>query len=392
MYDERTSLQFRLFVSSPSLAHSLAFYHGYFPCPPSLCANTVDVVETPRAFARASPSLVIRRPSSDRPSSVVGRAPHSSPMSRAWISPLDVDVFSRCAHDDDIERSSEREMSYVTAKRARAFTTSDFASSARDARSSSANDVVVVGVGSATGVECVSAGARASNAHATGSGLFAIDERDGDHWRGGRLRATRARGDGTTRSESSTRASGVTARASSASSCLIYEDEGRRHAFVETSGDVARAGARAWANEVLRATRCRSGTTKVLVVTRCSEHDTSEGEMSHGAIDEVQCYGLETSAAKATRGEWPEAPRALPVGVFLPCDGAAALLAACEMRNISARALAIPESEPVRVLYGGADINSTRAAVRQIGALIGHEFEYEIKILRKPLRAENVYA
>lgn len=114
--------------------------------------------------------------------------------------------------------------------------------------------------------------------------------------------------------------------------------------------------------------------------------------MSHELIDSVQAYALETSAVKANAAAWPPAPRPLPIGVFLPSNGAAALLTMCEMLNIEARAVAIPESEPVRVMFAGADVNAARQAAAHAAEVLGFEFTCEFKTRRAPIRADNVYA
>ena len=70
-----------------------------------------------------------------------------------------------------------------------------------------------------------------------------------------------------------------------------------------------------------------SKTSDVLIVTSCSEHETSEAEMSLGAIDAVTAYGLDTTALRVeSPPTWPSPPRSLPVGVLLRSNGASALL------------------------------------------------------------------
>ena len=118
-----------------------------------------------------------------------------------------------------------------------------------------------------------------------------------------------------------------------------------------------------------------------------------EVEMSLGAIDAVTAYGLDTTALRVeSPPTWPSPPRSLPVGVLLRSNGASALLNACEMFGIRARVVAIPESEPVRAMYGGADVEAAREAAAQASALLGVELACDFKARLAPTRAENVYA
>jgi hypothetical protein len=313
-------------------------------------------------------------------------------MAEAWLSPLDVDVHSRTTVDEDLERAVASSGAYARVARAQAFTRDDFASpeariaalsvdGSMTASSSFVPKVVIVGVGSEAGADACEAAARAVSARTRGV-VIASDARE---------MTRRAPHSGT---GEKTHASFLTPSASSPqSSCTMYEDIERRVVFVETRCELAAAGARAWAKEVLRACGCvADAPTRVLILTGCSEHETSEAEMSHELIDTVQAYALETSAVKANAAAWPPAPRALPIGVFLPSNGAAALLAMCEMLNIEARAVAIPESEPVRVMFAGADVNAARQAAAHAAEVLGFEFTCEFKTRRAPIRADNVYA
>ena len=187
-----------------------------------------------------------------------------------------------------------------------------------------------------------------------------------------------------------------------ASWTTVYEGfvDGRGRTVVATTeADASPACARAWAREILRASGVVSGdgtvskTSDVLIVTSCSEHETSEAEMSLGAIDAVTAYGLDTTALRVeSPPTWPSPPRSLPVGVLLRSNGASALLNACEMFGIRARVVAIPESEPVRAMYGGADVQAAREAAAQASALLGVELACDFKARLAPTRAENVYA
>ena len=135
------------------------------------------------------------------------------------------------------------------------------------------------------------------------------------------------------------------------------------------------------------------GETKVLALTSCSDHETSEAEMSLGAIDRVVAYALDTTRVRMDRdGAWPASPRPLPVGLLLRSNGAAAIASACEALGVAARVIAIPESEPVRVIHGGADVGASREAAAHASALVGCAVECEFKPRMAPTRAENLYA
>ena len=97
-----------------------------------------------------------------------------------------------------------------------------------------------------------------------------------------------------------------------ASWTTVYEGfvDGRgRTAVATTEADASPACARAWAREILRASGVVSGdgtvskTSDVLIVTSCSEHETSEAEMSLGAIDAVTAYGLDTTALRVVAAD-----------------------------------------------------------------------------------------
>lgn len=162
----------------------------------------------------------------------------------------------------------------------------------------------------------------------------------------------------------------------------------------ETSADATATSAREWARETLRACGVEEGSkTRVLALTACSEHETSEAEMSLGELERVEAYGLDSTTLRASGDDaWPPMPRAFPVGVLLRSNGAAALMSACEALGVAARVVAIPESEPVRVMYGGADVNAVRDAAAQVSALLGCDVHYEYAPRAAPMRAENVYA
>jgi hypothetical protein len=176
----------------------------------------------------------------------------------------------------------------------------------------------------------------------------------------------------------------------------LYESaEGApRVVIAETLIDPSPHAARAWARETLRACGCDAGVgTKVLALTSCSEHETSEAETTRGAIDRVVAYGLDTTRVRMDRdGAWPTAPRPLPVGLLLRSNGAAAVASACEALGVAARVIAIPESEPVRVIHGGADVGAAREAAAHASALVGCAVECEFKPRLAPIRAENLYA
>jgi len=359
----------------------------------SMYAKVMGIVY---AHTRARPRrfetvVACRRHASTR---VLGRARPRS-MAEAWVSPLDVDVHSRTTVDEDLERAVASSGAYARAARAQAFTRDDFASpeariaalsvdgstTTTSSPSSFVPKVVIVGVGSEAGADACEAAARAVSARTRGV-VIASDARE---------MTRRAPHSGT---GEKTHASFLTPSVSSPqSSCTMYEDIERGVIFVETRCELVAAGARAWAKEVLRACGCVAGApTRVLILTGCSELETSEAEMSHELIDSVQAYALETSAVKANAAAWPPAPRPLPIGVFLPSNGAAALLTMCEMLNIEARAVAIPESEPVRVMFAGADVNAARQAAAHAAEVLGFEFTCEFKTRRAPIRADNVYA
>ena len=89
----------------------------------------------------------------------------------------------------------------------------------------------------------------------------------------------------------------------------------------DDGGGRVAGGARAWAREILRASGVVSGdgtvskTSDVLIVTSCSEHETSEAEMSLGAIDAVTAYGLDTTALRV------ESPPTVAVAASLVTGG-----------------------------------------------------------------------
>ena len=162
-------------------------------------------------------------------------------------------------------------------------------------------------------------------------------------------------------------------------------------AFASAMGGPTSTSARAWAEATLDACGC-DASTKVLIFTSCAEHDTTEAEIRRRVIEKPCAYALETTAARAARSDWPKSPRALPLGVLIPSAGASAMLSACEMRGIAARLIAIPESEPVRVMFGGADPAAAEEARAQCAEFLGVSLACEFKTRLKPMRAENVYA
>ena len=295
----------------------------------------------------------------------------------AWTSPLDlvddgVD-FARSRVNARAEREAANSGAYEASRRARAYGWGDF-DGVVDEGEASSEVVVIASVGSEAGRAlaraCVDAAAAsrrgvvvAGGVDVSNAGFGAVDD---------------------------------------ASWTTVYEGfvDGRgRTAVATTEADASPAGARAWAREILRASGVVSGdgtvskTSDVLIVTSCSEHETSEAEMSLGAIDAVTAYGLDTTALRVeSPPTWPSPPRSLPVGVLLRSNGASALLNACEMFGIRARVVAIPESEPVRAMYGGADVQAAREAAAQASALLGVELACDFKARLAPTRAENVYA
>jgi len=295
----------------------------------------------------------------------------------AWTSPLDlVDEgvdFARSRVDARAEREAANSGAYEASRRARAYGWGDFDGVVDEGEASSVV-VVIASVGSEAGRAlaraCVDAAAAsrrgvvvAGGVDVSNAGFGAVDD---------------------------------------ASWTTVYEGfvDGRgRTAVATTEADASPACARAWAREILRASGVVSGdgtvskTSDVLIVTSCSEHETSEAEMSLGAIDAVTAYGLDTTALRVeSPPTWPSPPRSLPVGVLLRSNGASALLNACEMFGIRARVVAIPESEPVRAMYGGADVEAAREAAAQASALLGVELACDFKARLAPTRAENVYA
>ena len=294
----------------------------------------------------------------------------------AWTSPLDlVDEgvdFARSRVDARAEREAANSGAYEASRRARAYARGDFDGVVDEGEASS--EVVIASVGSEAGRAlaraCVDAAAAsrrgvvvAGGVDVSNAGFGAVDD---------------------------------------ASWTTVYEGfvDGRgMTAVATTEADASPACARAWAREILRASGVVSGdgtvskTSDVLIVTSCSEHETSEAEMSLGAIDAVTAYGLDTTALRVeSPPTWPSPPRSLPVGVLLRSNGASALLNACEMFGIRARVVAIPESGPVRAMYGGADVEAAREAAAQASALLGVELACDFKARLAPTRAENVYA
>jgi hypothetical protein len=295
----------------------------------------------------------------------------------AWTSPLDlVDEgvdFARSRVDARAEREAANSGAYEVSRRARAYVRGDFDDGGGASTASAV--VVVVSVGSEAGGTLARACVEAAALSRAGT-VVAGDADVSNAGFGG---------------------------ASDASWTTVYEGsvDGRgRMTVATTEADASPACARAWAREILRASGVvsRDGavsktTSDVLIVTSCSEHETSEAEMSLGAIDAVTTYGLDTTALRAeSPPTWPPAPRPLPVGVLLRSNGASALLNACEMFGIRARVVAIPESEPVRAMYGGADVGAAREAAAHASALLGVELACEFKARLAPTRAENLYA
>lgn len=295
----------------------------------------------------------------------------------AWTSPLDlVDEgvdFARSRVDARAEREAANSGAYEVSRRARAYVRGDFDDGGGASNASAV--VVVVSVGSEAGGTLARACVEAAALSRAGT-VVAGDADVSNAGFGG---------------------------ANDASWTTVYEGsvDGRgRMTVATTEADASPACARAWAREILRASGVvsRDGavsktTSDVLIVTSCSEHETSEAEMSLGAIDAVTTYGLDTTALRAeSPPTWPPAPRPLPVGVLLRSNGASALLNACEMFGIRARVVAIPESEPVRAMYGGADVGAAREAAAHASALLGVELACEFKARLAPTRAENLYA
>ena len=195
----------------------------------------------------------------------------------AWTSPLDlvddgVD-FARSRVDARAEREAADSGAYEASRRARAYARGDFDG--------------VVDEGEAASVVIASVGSEAGR---------------------GRARARRGGGD-------STRVVVAEARASRTRDWVRRTmRRGRRC----TKGSWTEEGGRRWRRR--RRTRAggrqgvgernftserrRSGdgtvskTSDVLIVTSCSEHETSEAEMSLGAIDAVTAYGLDTTALR----------------------------------------------------------------------------------------------
>lgn len=283
-----------------------------------------------------------------------------------WISPLDladesVD-FARTRVDESLERELASGGLYARRRVATAFV------GRSDDVARAAPDALVVAVGSEAARAIALGVAVASNASAYG--VVARADADASSARFGS-----ACGDALT-----------TLRRGTIGTMTVV--------VAETSADATATSAREWARETLRACGVERGSkTRVLALTACSEHETSEAEMSLGELERVAAYGLDTTALRAVGDSaWPPMPRAFPVGVLLRSNGAAALMTACEALGVAARAVAIPESEPVRAMYGGADIDAVREAATQASALLGCDVRYEYAPRMAPSRAENVYA
>ena len=287
----------------------------------------------------------------------------------AWTSPLELGDdghdFARTRIDERLERAlAGRRGTYARKSLARAFV-----ADAREGAPRAAPRGVVVAVDSEAGREIARAVVRGTRGKKYGAvlsadadcGEAALGAEDGDD----------------------------------AWTTLYESGEGApRVVIAETLKDISPTGARAWARETLRACGCEEGgETKVLALTSCSEHETSEAEMSLGAIDRVVAYALDTTRVRMDRdGAWPASPRPLPVGLLLRSNGAAAIASACEALGVAARVIAIPESEPVRVIHGGADVGASREAAAHASALVGCAVECEFKPRMAPTRAENLYA
>ena len=306
-----------------------------------------------------------------------------------WSSPLDVAeddggaAFTRSRVDETLERSLAQSGAYDGRRRATAYTVGCFDGSARSSSSTVASTLVVVTTGSETGWEVCGASAAATRARVVGSVACGDGDATTSGFTGVGSRNEKLRDDDVSGSPL------TTIRAASGDG--KGGENSKTFAFASATGGPTATSARAWAEATLGACGC-DASTKVLILTACAEHDTTEAEIRRRVIEKPCAYALETTATRVARSDWPKSPRALPLGVLIPSAGASALLSACEMRGIAARLIAIPESEPVRVMFGGADPAAAEEARAQCAEFLGVSLACEFKTRLSPMRAENVYA
>lgn len=300
-------------------------------------------------------------------------------------SPLDVAeedggaAFTRLKVDETLERSLAASGAYDARRRATAYRVGCFDGKETTPTTTSVTTVpstLVVTTGSETGWEVCRASASATSARVVGS----VACGDGDATTSGLMSDSDSVGSPLT-----------TIQESDGSGDTTTNDSKTLRAFASAMGGPTSTSARAWAEATLDACGC-DASTKVLIFTSCAEHDTTEAEIRRRVIEKPCAYALETTAARASRSDWPKSPRALPLGVLIPSAGASAMLSACEMRGIAARLIAIPESEPVRVMFGGADPAAAEEARAQCAEFLGVSLSCEFKTRLNPMRAENVYA
>lgn len=301
-------------------------------------------------------------------------------------SPLDVAeedggaAFTRLKVDETLERNLAESGAYDARRRATAYRVGCFDGTFETTTTSVTVPLtLVVTTGSETGWEVCRASANATSARVVGS----VACGDGDATTSG-LMSDSAGSPLTTIRESSGSGGG-------GGDTTMTNDSKTLRAFASAMGGPTSTSARAWAEATLDACGC-DASTKVLIFTSCAEHDTTEAEIRRRVIEKPCAYALETTAARAARSDWPKSPRALPLGVLIPSAGASAMLSACEMRGIAARLIAIPESEPVRVMFGGADPAAAEEARAQCAEFLGVSLACEFKTRLNPMRAENVYA
>lgn len=301
-------------------------------------------------------------------------------------SPLDVAeedggaAFTRLKVDETLERNLAESGAYDARRRATAYRVGCFDGKETTTTTTTVPSTLVVTTGSETGWEVCRASASATSARVVGS----VACGDGDATTSG-LMSDSVGSPLTTIRESDGSGSG------GGDTTMTTNHSKTLRAFASAMGGPTSTSARAWAEATLDACGC-DASTKVLIFTSCAEHDTTEAEIRRRVIEKPCAYALETTAARAARSDWPKSPRALPLGVLIPSAGASAMLSACEMRGIAARLIAIPESEPVRVMFGGADPAAAEEARAQCAEFLGVSLACEFKTRLKPMRAENVYA
>lgn len=291
-------------------------------------------------------------------------------------------TFTRLKVDETLERNLAESGAYDARRRATAYRVGCFdgKETTTTTTMTTVPTTLVVTTGSETGWEVCRASASATSARVVGS----VACGDGDATTSGLMSDSDSVGSPLTTIRESDGGDG-------GGSDTTTNDSKTLRAFASAMGGPTSTSARAWAEATLDACGC-DASTKVLIFTSCAEHDTTEAEIRRRVIEKPCAYALETTAARAARSDWPKSPRALPLGVLIQSAGAAAMLSTCEMRGIAARLIAIPESEPVRVMFGGADPAAAEEARAQCAEFLGVSLSCEFKTRLKPMRAENVYA